>query len=156
MRQLKKQIVNLLEQENFKNKLYAIHELPQKKSINLLISLLCSSNQVVKQHAIIALGEVVEKVAECNIEEARNIMRRLSWSLNEESGWIGWGSAEAMAEIMTRNKLLAKEYHNLLMSYVSDGENYLLFDELRKEVYSALKRLATVYPELVSIDLNVN
>ena len=88
-------------------------------------------------------------MAETNLESARSVMRRLIWSLNEESGWIGWGSAEAMAEIMARNFTLANEYHKILISYVSEGDNYLLYDKLREEVVRGLKRLSHVYPQLV-------
>ncbi len=83
------------------------------------------------------------------MDSARMIMRRLVWSLNEESGWIGWGSAEAMGEIMARNKKLADEFHKFLISYISEGDNYLQFEELRKEVFIGLKRLSQTQPHLV-------
>jgi hypothetical protein len=96
------------------------------------------------------MGEVVSRMAETDLESARTVMRRLIWSLNEESGWIGWGSAEALGEIMARNETLAKEYHNLLISFVIEGtNNYLLYDKLREEVVLGLKRLAQVRPKLV-------
>ena len=89
-------------------------------------------------------------MAETDLEAARTVMRRLIWSLNEESGWIGWGSAEALGEIMARNETLAKEYHNLLISFVTEGNNnYLLYNKLREEVVLGLKRLGQVRPELV-------
>ena len=149
MRKLKSQIIEFLEQPEFTKKLNTIHEFPTQKSVNILISLLCSTDKSTKENAIIALGELVAKIAENDIESARTIMRRLTWSLNEESGWIGWGSSEAMAEIMTRNNQLADEYHKFLISYISEGENYLLFEELRKEVIFGLKRLSHVRPDLV-------
>eukprot|EP00362_Geleiidae_sp_MMETSP1317_P000447 CAMPEP_0201284794 /NCGR_PEP_ID=MMETSP1317-20130820/84991_1 /ASSEMBLY_ACC=CAM_ASM_000770 /TAXON_ID=187299 /ORGANISM="Undescribed Undescribed, Strain Undescribed" /LENGTH=71 /DNA_ID=CAMNT_0047606373 /DNA_START=1077 /DNA_END=1289 /DNA_ORIENTATION=- len=57
------------------------------------------------------------------MEEARIVMRRMLWSMNDESGGIGWGVPEAMAEVMTCNKGLAEEYIHMLISYMrEDGE----------------------------------
>jgi len=40
------------------------------------------------------------------------------WSLNDESGGIGWGAPEAMGAIMARHTGLADEYANIC------GSNY--------------------------------
>lgn len=149
MRAFRKQILSFLEQDNFDKNLSYIHEFPAPKTINALFGFLSSTDKVVKGRAAVAMAEVVVKIAEDDLDSARDIMRRLLWSLNEESGWIGWGSAQAMAEIMVRNKTFAEDYSKFLISYISEGDNYLWFDELRKEVKIALKRLAQVYPHLV-------
>jgi hypothetical protein len=149
MRNFNKQILNFLEQKHFEENLNGIHKFPPQKTVNVLFSFLCSTDKAQKKRAIMAMGEVVSEIAENDLESARTIMRRLLWSLNEESGWIGWGSAEAMAEIMARNNILAEEYYKFLISYISEGDNYLLFEELRKEVISGLRRLSQVYPHLV-------
>lgn len=149
MRKLKPVVLSLLENPDFKNVLYEIHNLPPRKTINVLFSLLCSADKSLKEKSVIAMGEVVSKMAESDIESARTVMRRLIWSLNEESGWIGWGSAEAMGEIMARNQILADEYHNVLISFITETENYLLYDKLRDEVVLGLKRLSEVHPTMV-------
>jgi len=149
MRSFKRKINEFLQDDNFNENLKSIHDFPRQKTINALISLLCSTDKTVKENAVASLGEIVSNLAETDLDGARMIMRRLAWSLNEESGWIGWGSAEAMGEIMARSPVLADEYHKLLISYISEGENYLLFEELRKEVYRGLKRLSQTRPELV-------
>jgi hypothetical protein len=46
------------------------------------------------------MGEVMAHLADKDMESARVIMRRLMWSLNDESGGIGWGAPEAMGEIV--------------------------------------------------------
>jgi hypothetical protein len=149
MRKIKQDVLSIVENPDFNNALQKIHDLPPQKTINVLFSLLCSADKSIKNHAVIAMGEVVAKMAETNLEPARTVMRRLIWSLNEESGWIGWGSAEAMGEIMARNNTLAQEYHTILISYVTEGENYLLYDKLREEVVLGLKRVSRVHPHLV-------
>jgi hypothetical protein len=149
MRKIKPAVLSILEHSDFIDILEEIHELPAQKTINALFSFLCSTDKSIKNRAIIAMGEVVSRMAETNLESARSVMRRLIWSLNEESGWIGWGSAEAMGEIMARNTSLANEYHHILISYVIEGDNYLLYDKLREEVMRGLKRLSQVHPQLV-------
>jgi hypothetical protein len=150
MRKLKPVVLGILENPDFNNNLQSIHDLPPQKTINALFSFLCSADKSIKNKAVIAMGEVVSRMAETDLESARMVMRRLIWSLNEESGWIGWGSAEALGEIMARNEILAKEYHNLLISFVIEGtNNYLLYDKLREEVVLGLKRLSQVRPKLV-------
>ena len=150
MRKLKPVIKSILENPEFENNVQQLHEYPPIRTINVLFSFLCSTDKSMKNKAVIAMGEVVARMAETDIESARTVMRRLIWSLNEESGWIGWGSAEALGEIMARNETLAKEYHNLLISFVTEGNNnYLLYDKLREEVLLGLKRLAQDRPELV-------
>ena len=149
MRKIKPVILSIVKHPDFYNILQQIHELPPQKTINALFSFLCSADKSIKNNAVIAMGEVVSRMAETNLESARTVMRRLLWSLNEESGWIGWGSAEAMSEIMARNETLAHEYHNLLISFVTEGDNYLLYDKLREEVVQGLKRLSQVQPQLV-------
>ena len=151
MRKLKPVVKSIIEHPQFEDQLQQLHDLPPIKTINVLFSFLCSADKSIKDRSVIAMGEVVSRMAESDLESARTVMRRLVWSLNEESGWIGWGSAEAMGEIMARNEILAKEYHNLLISFVTEGNNnYLLYDKLREEVVLGLKRLAEVRPELVN------
>jgi len=150
MRKLKPVIKSIIEHPDFAENVQQLHQLPPIKTINVLFSFLCSADKSIKARAVIAMGEVVSKMAESDLESARTVMRRLVWSLNEESGWIGWGSAEAMGEIMARNETLAKEYHNLLISFVTEGNNnYLLYDKLREEVVLGLKRLAQTRPGLI-------
>ena len=48
---------------------------------------------MIKWHAVSALGAIVAALAEKEMESARIIMRRLMWSLNDESGSIGSGSS---------------------------------------------------------------
>ena len=70
-------------------------------------------------------------------------MRRLMWSLNDESGSIGWGAPEAMAEIMARNKKLADEYYKILISYSEQGKNYLEHEGLQRSVRRGIERITS-------------
>ncbi|MFO7972416.1 MAG: HEAT repeat domain-containing protein, partial [Desulfobacterales bacterium] len=70
---------------------------------------------------------------------------------NDESGGIGWGSPEAMGEIMARHLGLAEEYAFLLLSYVNEQGNYIEHPILQRGVLWGLGRLAHSRPELVPL-----
>lgn len=149
MKNFKGNILNFLEQDDFEKNLKNIHKFPPKKVVNALFSFLVTTNQTIKQHTIIAMGEVVSRLAEDDIESARIVMRRLMLSVTEESGGIGWNTPEAMGEVMARSEQLANEYHKILISYTVGGGNELDFEGLQKSVIAGLKRLTEVHPHLV-------
>ncbi len=141
-RKIKKKVYNLLCQNDFTEAIKEINRLPARKVINPLISFLCSIDEKTEHRAAVAIGIITAKLADHDIESARVIMRRLMWSLNDESGGIGWGAPEAMAEIMAGNKKLDDEYRKILISYSEPGKNYLEHDGLQRSVHRGLKRLA--------------
>ncbi|MCD6184941.1 MAG: hypothetical protein J7K84_04015 [Deltaproteobacteria bacterium] len=145
-RKIKKKVSQLLCQDDFTEAVKEISALPAKKVINPLISSLCSIDKKIENRAAVAIGIVTAKLANNDIESARVIMRRLMWSLNDESGGIGWGAPVAMAEIMARNKMLADEYRKILISYSEPGKNYLEHEGLQKSVRCGLKRIVGANP----------
>ena len=83
-----------------------IKEYRPRQTVNALFSYIYSNVPEVRWGAITAMGKVVGLMAEEDMESARNIIRRLMWNLNDESGGIGWGSPEAMAEILIQNNTI--------------------------------------------------
>ena len=101
--------------------------------------------------AATALGVCVAAIAREAPEEARVIMRRFMWHMNEESGNLGWGIPESMAETLARSPLLAKEFARVLFSYIWDSgreDNYVDHAPLRRSCYWAAGRLLQARPEL--------
>jgi len=96
-----------------------------------------------------AMGEVVDRLADQDIESARVIMRRYMWQLNDESGGIGWGCPEAIGEIMARNKNLAEEFWRILISYIRPDGNFLEHETLQRGVLWGVGRLAHARPQLL-------
>jgi len=84
------------------------------------------------------------------MESARVVMRRLMWNLNDESGGIGWGSPEAMGEIMAQNPKMAEEYGSILTSYIQQGKNFLEHEALQRGSIWGVGRLAQSHPGLVA------
>ena len=148
-RQLKKQILELLSYKDFEKALTQISGLSARQAVNPLFSFFYNSDELIKWRAVTAMGAVVSNLADHDMESARVIMRRLIWNLNDESGGIGWGSPEAMGEIMARHGRLAGEYHKILISYIMPDGNYLEHEILQRGVLWGVGRLAHARPQLV-------
>jgi len=148
-RSLKKKLFDLLSQGDLDKALVETGRLPPRQIINPLLSFIQSGNEKVKWGAVKATGQVVSRLAESDLEAARVIMRRLMWTLNDESGGIGWGSPEAMGEILTAHSGLAQEYALILLSYAREDGNYLEHEGLQRGLMWGIGRLSEKRPELV-------
>jgi HEAT repeat protein len=126
-----------------------IGKLPRRQVINPLFSFLHNRDQDVRWAAVKAMGTVVSELADEDTESARVVMRRLMWNLNDESGGIGWGSPEAMGEILACHDGLAKEYAHILISYTREDGNYLEHEVLQRGLIWGIGRLAQVSPHIV-------
>ena len=148
-RKLKKEVLRLLHHKDFKNSIVEISGFSARQVVNPLFSFLYNSDELIKWRAVTAMGVVVSNLADHDMESARVVMRRFIWNLNDESGGIGWGSPEAMGEIMARHEGLAKEYHKLLLSYIMPEGNYIEHEVLQRGVLWGIGRLAHARPNLV-------
>jgi hypothetical protein len=148
-RKLKKEILVLLNRDEFEESLETICLMPARQAVNPLFSFLYHKNPLIRWRAVTAMGAVVAHLAHEDIESSRIVMRRLIWNLNDESGGIGWGSPEAMGEIMARHGGLAREYVSLLVSYINKAGNYLEHEILQRGALWGLGRLAHARPNLV-------
>ncbi len=148
-RAIKRKVLKLLKSQDFDKALKDIGRLPARRVINPLFSFLYNKDEALKWAAIAAMGAVVGKLADENMEAARVIMRRLMWNLNDESGGIGWGSPEAMGEIMAVHEGLAKEYVHILLSYTREDGNYLEYEGLQRGLLWGIGRLAQARPDLI-------
>ena len=148
-RAIKQKVLKTLQQDDLVRIETELALLPEKELINALFSAICHADERIRWHAISVMGGAVARLAEQDMEEARIILRRMLWSLNDESGGIGWGAPESMAEIMCRHAGLADEYIHMLISYMRpDGEeewqdgNFLEHEILQQGLLWAVGRLA--------------
>ncbi len=130
--------------------------LAAKDVLNVLFAAICRQEAPLRWHAITCMADAVARLAEEDMEAARIVMRRLLWSLNDESGGIGWGAPETMAEIMCRHAGLAEEYVHMLISYMrEDGEeiwqdgNFLEHPLLQRGLLWGVARLSRCRPDLL-------
>jgi len=155
-RQLKREISAILERDNLNSIFLALENYPQLSLINCLFTYLCHAKEIVRWHAVSSFGVVVFQLAEKELEEARIVMRRFLWMLNDESGGIGWGIPEAMGEVMYCHNLLAQEYIHMLISYtLDDGPelfqdgNFIELPMLQQGVLWGLNRVALRHKSLL-------
>ena len=155
-RAIKKQVLDLLAGGDLAASRKALAGLPAGDVVHALFSAICRENPVVRWHAVTCMGDAVARIAEDDLEAARIVLRRFLWSLNDESGGIGWGAPEAMAECMCRDERLAGEYAHMLVSYMrEDGEelcqdgNFIEHPLLQRGVVWGVGRLAGCRRELL-------
>lgn len=145
-RVLKAQIRNLLRDRPFPEVMQALEAFPARRIVNPLISFFCSGDPVLRWRAVSGMGVVVSRLAVAEMESSRVIMRRLMWTLNDESGGIGWGAPEAIGEITARHAALADEFACILVSYIRPDGNFLEHPVLQRGLLWGLGRLAHARP----------
>ena len=144
----RERIAEILTSDNVDAGLTELRRMPSGKVVNALFTFLYSPHEMIKWRAVTAMGLIVQALAEENMESARNILRRLMWNLNDESGGIGWGSPEAMGEILTRHEGLAGEYAPILLSYANKDGNYLELPMLQQGLLWGIARFSEVKPQV--------
>lgn len=149
-RALKKRVFELLGSSDLQSAVNALRRLPARQVINPLFALFNHADPEIKWAAVTAAGAVVADLADQDLEGARNIMRRIMWNLNDESGGIGWGLPEAMGEILSRRDILADEYTRILVSYANEEANYLEHEGLQRGLLWGIGRLAQTKPHRLS------
>jgi hypothetical protein len=151
-RQNKNHILKILGSSEFGEAWPRLNHYPPARLLNPLFSALCSTRERVRWNSVQVFGRLVPLLADTDLESARVVMRRFLWSLNDESGGIGWGAPEAMAEILCHSGVLRHEYLHMLLSYMTeDGEelfqdgNYLELPLLQRGLLWGIGRLAEMH-----------
>jgi HEAT repeat protein len=148
-RKLKKTISEKLASDTPEAVCSLLENIPPRQAVTPLISALYSQDHRIRWNAITALATVLARMARDDMEHARTVMRRFIWSLNDESGGIGWGAAETMAEAMVLHEGLYNEYARILLSFIREDGNYLEYPPLRRGALWGIGRLGHVRPELL-------
>jgi hypothetical protein len=152
-RSLKPQVIALLAGPDRDRAGRELAALDPAKLTGALFSALLNRDPLIGWRAVTAFGIIAARLAFEDMEQAKVLMRRMMWSLNEESGAVGWGVPEAMGEIMAESPELARQYHRILASYIHEGAkegNFLDHAPLRRGVYWGLARLAQTQPGLAA------
>lgn len=147
-RKIKKQVLQAL-QGDLETARLELEQYDEHGLINPLFSALYRSEETLRWHAVTLFGEVLARLADKDMEAARIVMRRCIWSLNDESGGIGWGAPEAMAEGIFHHDGLCDEYVHMLISYMcpdgplehQDG-NFLELPALQRGLLWGIGRVA--------------
>ncbi|WP_321495454.1 DVU0298 family protein [uncultured Desulfobacter sp.] len=133
-RKTKRLVGGLLALGSRSQALESLAQIPDTQLTGHLFSYFYSKEELIKFRSVTAMGELVARIAENRMENARVILRRIMWNLNDESGGIGWGSPEAMGEILSKSPALALEFKSILFSYLDHKGNHIEHDMLQRGV----------------------
>ncbi len=133
-RKLKKKVGEILHLPLQDTAMEMLEQIPDNQLTGHLFSCFYNKDELIKFRSITAMGRLAVRIEQKNIERTRIILRRIMWNLNDESGGIGWGSPEAMGEILCQSPKLAMEFKSILFSYLMPGGNYIEHEMLQRDV----------------------
>ncbi len=140
LRKIKKEVRSLIEKGDIETLRKMAPENP--RVVSAIIALTYDKDSLLTWKAIEAMGEVVKEITERSVEEGGNVIRRLLWSITEESGGIGWSALEMLAEVI-RN---APEQYAQIVPLIIEYYDEAIF---RPSVLYALCRIGSAHPELI-------
>jgi hypothetical protein len=105
------------------------------------VALLYQQDELLCWRAIEAIGRVSAAIAEADLEAVRGLLRRLLWSMNDESGSLGWRSPEAIGEILANVPPLIDEFGMLLPAFLWE-------EPFERGTHWAVARLARLRPDI--------
>ncbi len=111
-----------------------LQQIPDNQLIAPLMGFFYSTDDLIRFRSIEAMGHLAVRMEQKKREKTRDLLRRLMWNLNDESGGIGWGSAEAMGEILCRCPVLAAEFGSILLAYLDPRGNYIDNESLQQGI----------------------
>lgn len=117
-----------------------------KGVIRRLISLAYDKDDVMGWRAIEAMGYVAGELSKQRVDIVRDTIRRLLWSMGEESGGIGWSAAEMIGEIVRSNPDQFTDIIPIVWSFHEE-------EMFRPGTIWAMGRIASVRPDLVKFIL---
>jgi hypothetical protein len=149
-RKIKKKVGEILLETHLGNCLNKLSQIPDEQLIGHLFSYFYNTNELIKFRSISAMGVLGARLEQTNIEKARIVLRRIMWNLNDESGGIGWGSPEAMGEILRQSPRLALEFKSILFSYLDPDGNFIEHEMLQRGVLWGIGTYLEAFPEDIS------
>ncbi|MDH5202063.1 MAG: HEAT repeat domain-containing protein [Nitrospirota bacterium] len=112
------------------------------KIARYLISLSYDKSELIAWKSIEAIGRVAALVSAGFPDFGRNIVRRLIWSIRDESGGIGWSAPEMIGEIVRNDPEKYPDIPQILWANIDE-------EFLQKGIIWAVGRIAESSPELV-------
>lgn len=107
----------------------------ERSLVRAVVSLLYDPEELLRWRAVSALGRLAVVLP----DQLRLVVRRLLWTLNDESGGIGWTSAPALGEIGRHAPEVLGDAARIVAHYLEDPT-------LLPGVLWAIGRLAPAFP----------
>ena len=114
-----------------------------KRTFRHLLTVVHAREDVVRRRAIVACGRVAGVLAEEDLEAVREMVRRLLWWMNDESGALLRVAPEVIAEILLNVDALVDEYARLLPRFTHE-------EPFERGASRAVARLAEVRPDALA------
>jgi hypothetical protein len=129
------------------NDLDAVVLLVQKnrKTLSLLVRMAYDKETLVGWRAIKAVGRIANVLVKTEREFLRIAVRKLLWSLSDESGGIGWAAPELLGEIVHSDPEGFADIIPIIAELYDIEEQ-----TFRPGVVYALARIAEVSPEMIA------
>ncbi len=112
----------------------------ERRPWSILIGLLFQPDEVFRWKVVHTLGFVASRFARDDVEPVRELLRRLFWSMNDESGGIVWNAPDAVGEVLAEVPVLLKDFGQNLLSLLD-------FEPFEDGVHHAAWRWSTMAPE---------
>ena len=116
-----------------------------RKVFSVLVRLAYDKETLVGWRAIKAIGKIASVYVRSNYDFLRETIRKLLWSLSDESGGIGWSAPEILGEIVSADPVKMADVVPLIVDVYSIEEKVF-----RPGVLYALRRIAETSPESAS------
>ncbi|HEX9136434.1 MAG TPA: hypothetical protein VF905_05765, partial [Nitrospirota bacterium] len=113
--------------------------------LSVLVRLAYDKETLVGRRAIIATGRVASVFIRNNGEFLRETVRKLLWSLTDESGGIGWSAPELLGEIVIADPEKFADVVPIIAGVFSIEE-----EVFRPGILYAFKKIAESHPEMIS------
>ena len=143
MHSLKKTILTLLEANDLDSLLTLAKGKP--RVVSLLVRISYDKETLAGWRAIKAVGLIAQELVKTDYEYLRNTIRKLRWSLSDESGGIGWSAPELIGEIVCADPRRFADIVPLIADVYTIEE-----DVFRPGVMYAFSRIAESAPDLVT------
>lgn len=142
MQNLKKNLLAALEENN--SDAVVLLAGRDKKVLSQLVRIAYDKETLAGWRAIRAIGLAARELVLTDYDYLREMVRKLLWSLSDESGGIGWSAPEIMGEIVSSNPARFQDIVPLI------AEVYTIEERIfRPGVLYALVRIASVDPDVV-------
>jgi hypothetical protein len=149
-RKIRQQVKEILENPDRQTALDRLAQIPDPQLKGHLFFFFYNQDELIRFRSVTAMGDLGQRMAETRMEKARDLMRRLMWNLNDESGGIGWGSAEAMGEILSRHSGLADEFDSILFSFLDPDANFIDNPQLQQGILWGMGTVAHAAPDRIT------
>jgi hypothetical protein len=140
MLELKKNILDALESNNLSNVLAVSKE--TRKVVSQLVRIAYDKESLAGWRAIKAIGLIAKEMVKTDYDFLRETIRKLLWSLSDESGGIGWSAPEILGEIVSSDPDRFRDIIPLIADVYNVEEKVF-----RPGIIYALNRVAEVDPK---------